>query len=66
MTWLQLNGYDNDLDHVPVYGLLPAPHTLPLVVAIEELAPTNIQHFILTRDDDYEEDFETTESSMQW
>jgi hypothetical protein len=67
VTWLRLSGNDSSLGQVSIYELLPMPYPLPLVVAIEELAPKPIPHFIQKQDvDDIEDDIEVSENSIQW
>jgi hypothetical protein len=56
-----------ELDQVAVYELLLKPHPLPPTVAIEELAPNPIPHFVPTQNaEDMEDDLEVSAVSMKW
>jgi hypothetical protein len=67
VTWLRLAGHDSDLKDISIYGLLPTPHPLLLVVAIKELAPKPIPHFIPTHDaEEMADDIEASEDGIQW
>ena len=69
VTWLRLCGNDPNLDNVPVYELRSKPHTLPLVVAVEEMVPKALPHFVPTRDDDSEDsinDLDISTELIQW
>jgi hypothetical protein len=65
--WLRLSGHDDALDKVSIYELLPTLHVLPLVVAIEELVPNPVPHFVPTRNsEDLENDLEVSADAVQW
>jgi hypothetical protein len=67
VSWLRLCGHDDNLDRVLIFELLPTPHTLPLVVAIEELVPNPMPHFVPTRStEDVENDLDVSADVVQW